>query len=92
VVEYFSDSLVSIAHIDCDLYSSALDCLNFLDGRLADGAILLFDDWFCFRGHRDHGVRAALEVWSCGKKYDLIEYFSYSWAGKAFIVNMINPE
>ncbi|MEX0830736.1 MAG: TylF/MycF/NovP-related O-methyltransferase [Nitrospirales bacterium] len=88
VVEYFSDSLVSIAHIDCDLYSSALDCLTFLDGRLAEGTILLFDDWFCFRGHRRYGVRAAFELWSRGNKYCVTEYFSYSWAGKAFIVNI----
>ena len=87
VVEWFSNSVVSIAHIDCDLYSSALDCLNFLDGRLADGAILLFDDWFCFRGRRDCGVRAAFEYWSCKNKYRVTDYFPYSWAGKAFIVN-----
>lgn len=45
------NSIVAIAHIDCDLYSSAQDCLRFLDGRLADGAVIPFDDWFCYRGN-----------------------------------------
>lgn len=33
------------ARIDCDLYEPARDCLNYLTTRLADGAILVFDDW-----------------------------------------------
>lgn len=36
---------IAFARIDCDLYSSTCDCLAFLRGRLADGAILVFDDW-----------------------------------------------
>ena len=78
---------IAIVHIDCDLYSSALDCLRFLDGRLTDGAVLLFDDWFCYRGRHDKGVRGAFEIWSRTNAYVFSEYFSYSWAGKAFIVN-----
>jgi hypothetical protein len=36
---------VAFARIDCDMYSSTVDVLNFLSGRLCDGAILYFDDW-----------------------------------------------
>lgn len=36
---------VAYARIDCDLYEPAIDCLNFLTDRLADGSILVFDDW-----------------------------------------------
>lgn len=52
---WFSDSLstpdataiskIAYARIDGDLYQSCVDCLAFLDGRLTDGAILVFDDW-----------------------------------------------
>ena len=96
----FSDSLTSqhvtdrldgvraaIAHIDCDLSSSALDCLGFLDGRLADGTIILFDDWFCYRGRPDRGVNRAFSSWLSQSRYTATEYFNYSWAGKAFILN-----
>lgn len=36
---------VAYARVDCDLYESAVDTLAYLDGKLADGAILVFDDW-----------------------------------------------
>lgn len=51
---WFADSLptvgdrireVAFARIDCDLYESTREVLAFLGGRLADGAILYFDDW-----------------------------------------------
>lgn len=80
-------SKVAIAHIDCDLYSSAQECLEFLDGRLVDGAVLLFDDWHCYRGRPDRGVHKAFVEWQSSRTYLVTEYFSYSWAGRAFIVN-----
>ncbi len=36
---------VAFARVDCDLYQSAVECLDFLEGRLSDGAFLCFDDW-----------------------------------------------
>lgn len=52
---YFSESLlgdtakslgqVAFARIDCDIYEPAKDCLTFLSNRLADGSVLVFDDW-----------------------------------------------
>ncbi|HEY4174042.1 MAG TPA: TylF/MycF/NovP-related O-methyltransferase [Rhodopila sp.] len=52
---FFSDSLqtadalsvgeIAYARIDCDIYEPALDCLRYLSTRLADGAVLVLDDW-----------------------------------------------
>lgn len=86
-INKLGDSAAAIAHIDCDLYSSAQDCLNFLDGHLVDGAIILFDDWFCYRGRSDRGVNKAFTEWIITSKYTATEYFNYSWAGRAFIMN-----
>ena len=36
---------IAFARVDCDLYEPAVDCLEYLAGRLSDGAILVFDDW-----------------------------------------------
>ncbi len=36
---------IAYARIDCDIYEPALQCLQYLSHRLADGAILVFDDW-----------------------------------------------
>ncbi len=46
--------------IDCDIYQPALDCLRYLGPRLADGAILVFDDWPHVRGY---GEQRAFEEW-----------------------------
>ncbi|WP_417509059.1 TylF/MycF/NovP-related O-methyltransferase [Methylophaga sp.] len=87
-LDKLGESVAAIAHIDCDLYSSAQDCLKFLDGRLVDGAVVLFDDWFCYRGRPDRGVNKAFADWLSGSRYTATEYFNYSWAGKAFILNI----
>lgn len=76
----------AIVHIDCDYYSSARTCLAYIGDRLIDGAVLLFDDWFCYRGRPDRGVRRAFDEWQVGGGWSVSEYFTYSWAGKAFIV------
>ena len=80
-------SVAAIVHIDCDLYSSAADCLAFLNGCIQDGTVLLLDDWFCYRGRPDRGVRGAFNKWLPGTAYSGSEYFRYSWAGIAFILN-----
>jgi hypothetical protein len=48
------------ARIDCDIYEPALQCLQYLGPRLADGAIVVFDDWPHVRGY---GEQRALEEW-----------------------------
>lgn len=84
----FSERPAAVVHIDCDLYSSALDCLDYAGNVLQDGAVLLFDDWYCYRGRPDKGVNKALKDWlEVNRGFAVSEYFSYSWAGKAFIVH-----
>src|SRR5512139_2115800 len=56
---------ISLAYIDCDLYSSTRTVLKFLSGRLKHGMIVAFDDYFCYS-------RTALS----GERKALIEYLS----------------
>ncbi len=81
------DAKAALVHIDCDLYSSALPCLKFMESRMVDGAIVMFDDWFCYRGRPDHGVRRAFEEWAPTVPYIFTEYCTYTWSGKMFICN-----
>ena len=50
---FFSESLNSIessakycfAHVDCDAYTSHLDCLNYVYQRMSKGGCIVFDDY-----------------------------------------------
>lgn len=54
----------AIIHVDCDLYDSASVALKFIEPLLVDGTVLIFDDWYCFRGNPELGERRAFLEWS----------------------------
>ena len=64
--------------IDCDIYLPALDCLRYLGPRLADGAILVFDDWPHERGC---GEQRALEEWLPTVPHIELEFLFYGAIG-----------
>ncbi len=71
-----SDEPVAFAHIDCDLYESALSALEPIAPRLRTGSILLFDEFFGYDGWRDHEFRALTEIRA---RFDLrLEPLAYS--------------
>jgi len=77
----------SFVLVDCDLYASTVPVLKYLEGKLVQGAIVAFDDWFCYDSP-NKGVRQAVSEWLIDyKTIELIEYENFHWAGKAFIVN-----
>jgi hypothetical protein len=94
---WFSESLpkldpgtkFALIHIDCDLYVSALDVLDFVfkTGTLSDGALVLFDDWNCCRASNDFGERKAWRE-ACDRYQVVVEDAGgYGWAGHRFIVH-----
>lgn len=50
--EYDPSNMISILHVDCDLYSSTIEVLYSLRERIAPGTILVFDEWYY--NHRDN--------------------------------------
>ena len=46
-----------IVNVDCDLYTSSRDVLDWLDPHLNPGTLVYFDDLF----ERDHQARAVTE-------------------------------
>lgn len=78
----------AIAWIDCDLYASTVPVLDFLSDVLVDGAVLTFDDWYCFNGRPDRGEQRACSEWlSKNPHIRLVGYQNYHWGGRSFIVN-----
>ena len=52
-----------VVHVDCDFYESAVPALEFCTDLLVDGSIIIFDDWFLFRGRSDRGEQRAFDEW-----------------------------
>lgn len=84
------DTKFAIIHIDCDLYESTMDVLDYLfeNEHLLDGCVIFFDDWNCGNASPHLGERRA---WSeITKKYNVnySDCGEYSCAGHKFIVHL----
>jgi hypothetical protein len=79
---------IAVAWVDCDLYESTVPVLDFLTTQLQDGAVLVFDDWFCFHGRPDRGEQRACREWlDANPEISLVPYRDFHWAGRSFLVN-----
>ncbi len=98
---YFSESLndatkrryamgkIAIALIDCDLYASTCDVLNFIQDMIVDKTILIFDDWNCFDKDDEKGQRKAFsEFLTRNPGLEVEDYFDYGLYGKVFIIHL----
>jgi len=52
---------VRFINIDCDTYASTKTILDCLGGRVVPGTVLIFDEYFCYPGWREHEYRAFQE-------------------------------
>lgn len=70
-------ALVSFLHIDADLFSSASTVLRLLlqSGRLARGAVLVFDEIINYPGFRQGEMRALWELARLsGRRLEVVGY------------------
>jgi O-methyltransferase len=78
----------SIVHVDCDLYESARVVLKFVEPLLVDGSILIFDDWYCFRGNPELGEQRAFREWAPTKSgWIFTEYQKEGAWANSFLAN-----
>tara|TARA_R110002096_G_scaffold436038_3_gene665868 strand:+ start:11916 stop:12581 length:666 start_codon:yes stop_codon:yes gene_type:complete len=78
----------AVIWIDCDLYSSTVPVLDFITDYIQDGTVLLFDDYFCFRGRPDEGEQRALSEWlQRNPSISVSEFHKFGWHGNSFIVH-----
>lgn len=78
---------VSLAYIDCDMYSSSVSVLNFLEPRLKHGMILAIDDYYCYSSNSISGERRAfIELSRRLTSFRFLPYIQYGWHGQSFIV------
>jgi hypothetical protein len=78
---------ISLAYVDCDLYSSTRTVLEFLEPRLKHGMILVLDDYYSCTSALPSGERRAVfEVLGNHPTYRLIPYLRFGWSSLAFFV------
>ena len=78
---------IAVAWIDCDLYESTVPVLDYIAPRLSPGAVIVFDDWRCYRNHPDFGEQRACREWLARNPgIALKELLSFGWNGIAFTV------
>lgn len=83
-------SRASIVHIDSDLYSSAIVALQFIEPLLTDGTVIIFDDWFFFRGNPGMGEQKAFYEWKKGLQgWSFTEYQKEGAFRMSFIANKL---
>lgn len=84
---------VALVWIDCVLYESARTVLGFLAPLLQDGTLLMFNDFYRFKGHPDLGERRALgEFLAAHPSVRLTDDARFSSVGQAFIVHTSTPD
>jgi Macrocin-O-methyltransferase (TylF) len=79
-------AFLAYANIDCDLYSSTLDILESMHGRIIPGTILIFDEYICHSTWRQDEFRAWRE---CCKRFGWkYEYLAFSLITKQVVVRV----
>lgn len=52
---------VTLIHVDCDIYSSTKYALDIVEPYMADGCVILFDEWHNYPGWENHEAKAFTE-------------------------------
>lgn len=83
---------LAIVLIDCDLYASTVDVLNFIRELILVNTIILFDDWNCFDSDNNKGQRKAFgEFLERNPGLGAEELFDYGLYGKVFAMHRVDP-
>jgi hypothetical protein len=69
---------ITFAHIDCDLYESAVDALKLIEWYFYKECYLLFDEFYNYPEYEKHEYKAFFEF---TKKYDLSYQSLFKTAG-----------
>lgn len=64
---------LAFVHMDADLYSSTIDVLMALDSMIIPGTVILFDEFYNYKGWLDHEYKAFNEYLEAkGRKFRYI--------------------
>jgi tetratricopeptide (TPR) repeat protein len=83
-----SDAFLAFANIDCELYSSTLDVLEAMHGRIVPGTVLVFDEYVGHPTWRQDEFRAWREC--CKRSGWKYEYLAFSLSTCQAVVRVID--
>jgi len=88
-IEKYELKKAAVVWVDADLYSSTKTVLHFITDLLQDGTIIVFDDWFSFKGSPYAGEQKAFHEWmeTIEGRFTLQEYQRESWKRMSFVVS-----
>ena len=75
---------IGFIHVDCDIYSSTKTVLELTIPRLAPGAVIVFDEFFNYKGYELHEYKAFFEA---AERFDL-GYRFIGYAGQQVAVKI----
>ncbi len=79
----------AFVNIDCDIFESTSQALEFIEPFIQNGTLIYFDDWFFSSGDMNLGEPGACCQWlKNNPQIQLIEYCTVGIMGKAFLVNI----
>jgi O-methyltransferase len=79
----------AMVFIDCDLYESTVPVLDFITDLVGQGTLIVFHDWFRFKGSPDHGEQRACREWlQRNPQFELLEYWREGPQAMSFLVNI----
>lgn len=77
----------AVIHVDCDLYESTKVVLENVEPILQEGTVILFDEWFSYKGNPDRGeARAFSEFLAAHPKWGARHYQTYGFLSDSFIL------
>lgn len=93
LIEEHGMKKAAIVNIDCDLYESTVDVLEFIRPLLQTGTLLIIDDYFHFKGDQNKGeARAFNEFLEKYQYIKAIEFTRYGFGGKVYVINIQEDE
>jgi predicted O-methyltransferase YrrM len=77
--------------IDCDQYESTVPVLEFITDLVDQGTIIIFDDWYRYKGRPDKGEQRACREWlDKNPQFKLTRYWQQGPQAVAFLVNVVS--
>jgi O-methyltransferase len=80
--------LAAVVAADCGSYEPTLAALEFVTSYIQDGTLVLFGDWFSYRGSPERGQRRAFAEWlGRNPALDSTPFQRFGWHGHSHIVH-----